>query len=183
MIQRFISRIKKRTKRQSILLILKREEFKSLFNEHFDPLRNYIYYRCGDAELATDIAQDVFMKLWEKQLDKPPKELVGLLYKMAKDAFISKYRRSQTEQEFIARPPDQGENQSPEEELNYKELKNSYEKALREMPEIQREVFLMSRNDELKYHEIADRLELSIKAVEKRMRNALQFLREALAVS
>ncbi|WP_430814329.1 RNA polymerase sigma factor [Carboxylicivirga sp. RSCT41] len=161
---------------------MKREDFKRLFNEHFDPLRNYIYYRCGDAELATDIAQDVFMKLWEKQLDKPPEELLGLLYKMAKDAFISKYRRSKTEQEFIARPPDKDEIQSPEEELSYKELKQSYERALKEMPEIQREVFLMSRNEELKYHEIADRLELSIKAVEKRMKNALQFLRQALAV-
>jgi len=163
---------------------LKREDFKSLFNEHFDPLRNYIYYRCGDAELATDIAQDVFMKLWEKQLDKPPKELVGLLYKMAKDAFISKHRRSKTEQAFIARPPDNNdEAQSPEEELNYKELKRTYERALKEMPEIQREVFLMSRMEELKYHEIAERLELSIKAVEKRMKNALQFLRQALAVT
>ncbi|WP_221932422.1 RNA polymerase sigma-70 factor [Carboxylicivirga sp. M1479] len=161
---------------------MNREEFKKLFDEHFDALRNYIYYRCSDTELATDIAQDTFMKLWEKQIDKPPKELIGLLYKMAKDAFISKYRRQQTEQAFIARPPDITESQSPEETLNYKELKNNYERALKEMPEIQREVFLMSRMEELKYHEIAERLELSIKAVEKRMTNALHFLRQALAV-
>lgn len=161
---------------------MKREDFKSLFNEHFESLRNYIYYRCGDAELATDIAQDVFMKLWEKQLDKPPKELVGLLYKMAKDAFISKYRRSKTEQEYVARPPDNTESQSPEEEMSYKELTTTYERALKEMPEIQREVFLMSRMEELKYKEIAERLDLSIKAVEKRMKNALLFLRQALAV-
>lgn len=159
-----------------------REEFKKLFNEHFDQLRNYIYYRCGDAELATDIAQEVFMKLWEKQPAQAPKELIGLLYKMAKDAFISKYRRNKMEQEFNARPPNNAESQSPEEEMSYKELKSTYERALKEMPEIQREVFLMSRMDELKYHEIADRLELSIKAVEKRMKNALHFLREALAV-
>lgn len=159
-----------------------REEFKSLFDEHFDPLRNYLYYRCGDADLATDIAQDTFMKLWEKQLDRPPKELVGLLYKMAKDAFISKHRRQQVEQKYIAKPPDKEESLSPEDELSYKELNQNYEKALKEMPEIQREVFLMSRMDELKYHEIAERLELSVKAVEKRMKNALQFLREALTV-
>lgn len=161
---------------------MKREDFKRLFDEQFDHLRNFIYYRCGDAELATDIVQDVFLKLWEKQLDKRPEELVGLLYKMAKDALVSKYRHSQTEQSFRARPPDDSSSQTPEEAISYEELKTNYEKALRRMPEKQREVFLMSRNDELKYHEIAQRLELSIKAVEKRMKHALQFLREALAV-
>ncbi len=161
---------------------MKREDFKRLFDEHFDSLRNYLYYRCGDEELATDVVQDVFLKLWEKQLDKPPEELVGLLYKMAKDALISKFRRSQTEQAFKARPPDEDSNQSTEETIHYKELKANYEKALSRMPEKQREVFLMSRNDELKYQEIAQRLELSVKAVEKRMKNALQFLREALSI-
>jgi len=161
---------------------LRREDFKHLFVKHFDPLRNYIYYRCGDAELATDIAQEAFMKLWEKQLDKPPEELVGLLYKIAKDNFISKHRRQKVEQEYTAKPPDSETSQTPEEELHYQELKTSYEKALKDMPEIQREVFLMSRMDELKYHEIAERLELSVKAVEKRMKNALQFLRQSLTL-
>ncbi len=116
-----------------------------------------------------------------KQLDKQPEELVGLLYKMAKNTLISKYRHNQIEQAFIARTPAAESSQSPEEAMNYKELKTNYEQALSRMPPKQREVFLMSRYEELKYHEIAQRLELSIKAVEKRMKNALQFLREALA--
>lgn len=161
---------------------MKGEDFKRLFDEHFDALRNYLYYRCGDEELATDVTQDVFLKLWEKQLDKRPEEVLGLLYKMAKDALVSKYRHRQTEQAFKAQPPDNNSHQSTEEDIDYKELKANYEKALSKMPGIQREVFLMSRNDELKYHEIAQRLDLSIKAVEKRMKHALQFLREALAV-
>ncbi|WP_439182087.1 RNA polymerase sigma-70 factor [Carboxylicivirga taeanensis] len=160
---------------------MKREDFKRLFDEHFDTLRNFLYYRSGDTDMATDVAQDVFLKIWMKQLDKQPEELVGLLYKMAKNTLISKYRHNQIEQAFIARTPAAESSQSPEEAMNYKELKTNYEQALSRMPPKQREVFLMSRYEELKYHEIAQRLELSIKAVEKRMKNALQFLREALA--
>jgi RNA polymerase sigma-70 factor (ECF subfamily) len=48
------------------------------------------------------------------------------------------------------------------------------------MPEIQRVVFLMNRNDEMKYQEIAECLQLSVKAVEKRMSGALQYLRTQL---
>ena len=162
---------------------MRREDFKSLFDTHFDALRNYLYYRYGDADLATDIAQEAFLKLWEKQINKPPEELIKLLYKIAKDDLISKLRRQQVEMKFNTRPPDKTKSITPEEELNYKELKSRYERALKEMPEIQREVFLMSRNDDLKYHEIANQLDLSIKAVEKRMKNALQYLREALTIS
>jgi RNA polymerase sigma-70 factor (ECF subfamily) len=69
---------------------------------------------------------------------------------------------------------------SPDEELAFEELASSYAKALEKMPETQRVVFLMSRNDELKYSEIATCLDISVKAVEKRMSAALQFLRTEL---
>ncbi len=159
---------------------LTRENFKILFDENFDKLRNFVYYRCCDTEVATDIAQEVFMKVWERQVDKPPKEVVPLLYKIARDILVSRYRHEEVEKRFQAEPPPNDHHPSPEEELQYEELKATYEEALSEMPESQREVFLMSRNDELKYNEIAERLELSVKAIEKRMRGALQFLRVKL---
>ena len=159
---------------------MKREDFKELFDEHFDPLRNYMYYRSGDQELATDIAQESFMKLWEKQLSKPPKELIGLLYKMAGDLFISKHRHQKVVQNFAMQVDSHQASHSPEDELRYKELKGQYEIALNALPDNQRIVFLMSRMDELKYQEIADRLQLSVKSIEKRMTQALKHLRKAL---
>ncbi len=160
-----------------------REIFKQLFDAHFESLRKYMYYRCGDAELATDIAQEVFMKIWEKQRKESPPELKALLYKMANDAFISRYRHQKTEQEFKAIVQEEEQSDSPEDAMQYKELQHQYEQALNAMPDIQREVFLLSRMEELKYHEIADRLAISVKAVEKRMKHALQFLRNALATA
>ena len=69
---------------------------------------------------------------------------------------------------------------SPEEMLMFEELQKNYEKALLQLPEKQRIVFLMSRIDQMKYHEIAERLGLSVKAVEKRMTLALAYFRKVI---
>lgn len=156
------------------------EEFKLLFDKYFDSIRNYIYYRSRDEELATDIAQDSFMKLWEKNLDFNEKPLRSLLYKIAGDLFISKYRREKVAQKYLVKLEPAINDHSPEDQLAYKELTSKYETALEELSEKQRTVFLMSRMEGLKYQEIADRLELSVKAVEKRMSYALSYLRNAL---
>jgi len=153
------------------------QEFKLLFDQNFDAIRNYIYYRSGDADLSTDIVQDVFMRLWEKQIEYRKKENVGLLYKMANDEFVSLYRRKQLEINYTKSLSFKLDGISPEEELQYKELQLMYEDALSNLTEQQRTVFLMSRKDGLKYHEIAERLGISIKAVEKRMKHALDFFK------
>lgn len=143
-------------------------------------MRNYIYYRSGDVETATDIAQDTFLRIWEKQ-PSDHKNLTGLLFKIASDQFISQYRREKVLSKFRlnARPDQTG--RSPEDQLIFEETKDRYEVALARLPEKQRTVFLMSRMEQLKYHEIADKLGLSVKAVEKRMNLALSFLKQAIA--
>ncbi|MFB6317351.1 RNA polymerase sigma factor [Saccharicrinis sp. FJH54] len=159
---------------------MSREEFKFIFDKYFDTIRNYIYYRCGDAELATDIAQDTFLKIWEKQLEYIPGKIVGLLYKIASDLFISRYRHDALQIKFRNSITIEQVDNTPEDDLAYRELQHKYETALANLSEKQRVVFLMSRNEGLKYHEIAERLDLSVKAVEKRMKIALDYLRENL---
>lgn len=157
-----------------------REAFKKVFDQHFDDIRNYIYFRSGDTDMATDIAQDAFLKLWEKRSKVYPGKEKGWLYKIAGDLFVSQYRRKQ----FMSKMEDgmqlEVPDASPEETMVFEELKQKYEKVLGKLPEQQRVVFLMSRVDDLKYHEIAERLGISIKAVEKRMSAALARFRSSL---
>lgn len=157
-----------------------REEFKKLFDTYFDDLRRYILYRSGDEELATDIAQETFMRIWEKQMVIDQSTVKGLLFKIAGNLFISHYRKDQVANRFFKTYKPSGLALSPEEQVNFNELKNAYEKALTTMPEKQRVVFLMSRIDELTYKEIAENLNLSVKAIEKRMNLALDHLKRNL---
>ncbi len=157
-----------------------REHFKKLFDEWFDPVRSYIYYRSGDAELSTDIAQETFLRLWEKQLAPEPGKEKGLLFKIAHDLFVSTYRKQQVAGRYEKQMRFSLSETVQDDSLEYNELKQRYEKALCQMPEKQRVVFLMSRAEELKYQEIAERLGLSVKAVEKRMNLALTYLKNRL---
>jgi RNA polymerase sigma-70 factor (ECF subfamily) len=69
---------------------------------------------------------------------------------------------------------------TPEDELHFQELKQKYEVALSQLTENQRITFLMNRMEGLTYREIAIRLDISQKAVEKRMSLALASLKEEL---
>jgi len=159
---------------------LEREQFKTLFDNHFDEVRNYVYYRSGNTELATDIAQETFLKIWEKQFNLEDKHLKRLLFKIAGDLFISSYRKQKMMTNFQFNNKQTDHSPSPEEQLQFVELKNQYNLALAQMPEKQRTVFLMSRFDKMKYTEIAESLGLSVKAIEKRMSLALSFLKVKL---
>lgn len=156
-----------------------KESFKELFDTYFDSVRNYIFYRSGDTELATDIAQETFMKIWEKKFENIGK-IKALLFKIAGDLFINQYRKQQTSIKFKRSIEMNEDEYTPEEELEYNELKRKYEKALSSLPEKQRMVFLMSRYDGLKYQEISERLKISVKTVEKRMSKTLSYMREHL---
>ncbi len=157
-----------------------KEQFKEIFDSYFDTVRNYIYYRSGDQELATDIAQEAFMRIWEKQLKPDKNKTKALLFKIAGDLFISNYRKQKTEQNFKLNLKPEVNFETPEDKISFEELRENYGLALQQLPEKQRVVFLMSRMDEMTYTEIADNIGLSVKAVEKRMTKALAYLKKVL---
>jgi len=156
---------------------LTQEEFKDLFDMHFAPVRNYVFYRSGNSDVATDIAQETFLKIWEKQNAIQPEKVKGLLFKIAGDLFVSHYRKEKRSFQFFKHYLFEEKGDSPEDIFAFNQLKETYEKALVKMPEKQRIVFLMSRVENLKYLEISEMLGLSVKAVEKRMTSALAHLR------
>lgn len=159
---------------------MKKEEFQEMFNAYFGEVRKYVLYRSGNEDVATDIAQETFLKIWEKQTAIDPAKVKGLLLKIAGDLYISQYRRAQLSYNFFNTYRPHHKTETPEDEMHFQELQTAYENALRTMPEKQRDVFLMNRIDELKYWEIAGQLNVSVKAIEKRMSQALEHLKTHL---
>jgi len=159
---------------------LRETEFKDLFNMHFDAIRRYIYYRCSDSELASDIAQDLFVKIWEKNKQVNPLKDKALLYKMASDMLVSRMRRKKIEINYSNSIIIEKSSDLPDKDINIAQLKTSYINALSEMTENTRITYLMSREEDMKYNEIADILGIGVKAVEKRISAALEILRKKL---
>ncbi|MDR2121206.1 MAG: RNA polymerase sigma-70 factor [Tannerella sp.] len=168
--------------RKTIQQMLSRAEFKQLFDTHFDAIRRFVFYRCGDMDTASDVAQDVFLRVWEKRgsltaSGRPE----ALLYKMASDTYVSSRRKASVRMDFErSMTPEEDAEPSPEDELSFAELAAAYALALEQMPEKRRVIFLMSREEGLKYREIAENLHLSVKTVEKHMTAALHFLKSKL---
>lgn len=156
------------------------ESFKKLYDEHFEQVRRYIYYRCGDEALASDVAQDAFFKLWEKRDVVKAETIVEFLYTIARNIHINNFRHEKIKLNFIKKKIDVEHEQRTENEFYFNETKNQLEEVLARMPSKQREVFLLNRMDGIKYAEIAMRLGISEKAIEKRMKNAVIYLKNHL---
>ncbi len=156
-------------------------EFKDVFDRFYRPVKNFLYYKLGDVALAEDLVQEVFLKTWEKRDSIRLETVKSLLYTIASNLANNHYTSSRARFEFeLKENLDHSTQENPQYVLETTEFKTQLEKALAELPEKQRTVFLMSRMDDLTYTEIAERLEISAKAVEKRMHEALVFLRKVL---
>ena len=153
------------------------KDFKMIYDAHFDDLRRYLIYRSGDQDLSKDIAQNIFMKVWTKKIEIASGNIKSLLFKMATDEFISHIRKKKVEKEYtesidlkLIREPDNND--------DLLEKKVLFQKALNQLPEKQKTAFLMNKMQGLTHKEIAEILNLSQKAIEKRIGLALKALKQ-----
>ena len=156
-------------------------DFKKVFDQHYDSVRNFLYYKLGDIDLAEDLVQEVFMKTWEKRDSIKIETVQNLLFTIAKHLAINHLKSAKVRFEFHLKDErERTTNESPDFYIEKDEFALQLEKAIAALPENQRIVFLMNRIEELTYNEIADRIGISVKAVEKRMHEALEQLRKTI---
>ena len=133
--------------------------------------------------IAEDIVQDVYLKFWKKHENlKPDLAAKPYLYVAVKNTSLnhikSAKRNSNVEDEqanviFV-------NNETAIDKMEFEELEQKILDAINELPPKCREVFRLSRYEELSYKEIAESLDISVKTVENQMGKALKRLRESL---
>ncbi len=154
--------------------------FTAIFKEYAKTLRNYLYYKTGNMGLSGDLTQEAFAKLWQNCKAVLPESAKGYVFKTANNLLINEYNHQKVVLKFQQKPQQTISRESPEFLMEEQELKEQLEAAISALSEKQRVVFLLSRVDKKTYKEIAEMLNISRQAVEKRMYNALDALRKVI---
>ncbi len=131
-------------------------------------------------QMAEDIAQDVFMKAWEKRATIRRETVKSLLYTIAGNLSINQLKHRQIVFEHSNALRTSSDYETPQFQMESEEFNRKLQQSLSALPENSRVVFLMNRIEKMTYAEIAERLGISVKAVEKRMHKALTELRKRI---
>jgi len=152
--------------------------FNDVYLKNVQTATNFAYYKCGDRDAALDLVQDAFAKIWEHCSQIEFTKVKTYLLTTVNNLFLNTIKHKKVVMAYAKETPNHDTtNQSPEYLLEEEEFKNKLQKAIASLSEAQREVFLMNRIDGKKYREIAELLDISQKAVEKRMSAALKVLK------
>ncbi|WP_148044212.1 RNA polymerase sigma factor [Sinomicrobium pectinilyticum] len=158
------------------------QSFTEIFNAHYIPLVAYICQYTQDRSEAEDIAQNSFVKLWEKRRElRIHTSLKSYLYSTAYNLFIDKYRQMKKTNDYLENLKEEAlyemSGQSETELMRQLEL---LESAIEELPPKCRNIFILNKKEGFTYKEVAEKLNISVKTVETQMRIAMIKLRERL---
>ncbi|WP_232304870.1 RNA polymerase sigma factor [Maribacter thermophilus] len=156
--------------------VCKESVYSSIFNEYSKTIFNYIYYKFGNEEKASDAVQEAFVKLWENCSKVSPEKAKSFLYTVANNLYLNVIKAEKVRLKYADKTL-RSTNETPEFILEETQFKEKLENALNSLPDNQRSTFLLNRIDGKKYAEIAEMEGVSIKAIEKRMHLALKNLR------
>lgn len=159
-----------------------RESFNAVFRRFYTPMVRFCIRFVGDVDVATEIVQDLFVRLWTgREKLNINTSFESYLLRSVRNASISYINKVRSHEEVHQKlAMEDIDTTDPSEALQSKNLEAAYGQILAAMPEKRREVFLASRFDGLKYAEIAEKLNISVKTVEAHMGAAIKQLREGL---
>lgn len=172
------------TAKVHIMTIGSEAAFEQLFKLHYKALHAYACTILNDNMGAEEIVQQVFLKIWERRERLNIEgSLKAYLYRAVHNDCLNVIKHEKIKHAYKNFATNQLKNET--DHASKKVLLGDLEKKLRialnELPEQCRTIFQMSRFEELRYQEIADRLGLSVKTIENQMGKALKLMRIKLS--
>jgi RNA polymerase sigma-70 factor (ECF subfamily) len=158
-------------------------KFEEIFTHNYKSLCRIAYNLTGDMDVSKDLVQDVFYKLWGRR-DKLTFDTAidNYLKQATTHAAYNFIRQKKTRSGILSQidwltRPAPAENA---ESVTFTELEKEAQMAIDKLPPKCKAIFLLSRREEMKYQEIANHLNISVKTVEHQMGIALNKLRDQL---
>jgi RNA polymerase sigma-70 factor (ECF subfamily) len=165
--------------------------FKQLFDDYYAMLCNIATGYLNNKQLAEEVVDDVFFKIWEnRETLIIHTSIKAYLIKAVYYRCLNCLEQIASERKMLHDTPlEPGRedflyvnHDTPLSGLITRELEEAINLAIDSLPEGCREIFLLSRYDNLKYEEIAGRLNISVNTVKTQMKIALQKLRQKLSL-
>ena len=155
--------------------------FEGIFRQYYGPLTGFARQYVEDGETAEEIVQETFANIWAKLDQTSIRTTVkSYLYGAVRNACLNHLKHKQVVFKHANYERQRGVDSFSVDFLEFDELEEKVRAAFDKLPPKCREVFELSRFEELKYQEIADQLDLSVKTVERHMGKALKIFREEL---
>lgn len=152
--------------------------FSSVFNKYSKDLHDFLYYKFGESFNPKDKVQEAFIKLWENCSKVSPNKAKSFLFTVANNLMLNEAAHQKVVLAYQKMAPIHYTSESPEFIMQENEYMQKLQKAISNLTEAQRTAFLLNRIEGKKHKEIAALLDISTKAVEKRIYGALKKLRQ-----
>ncbi|NIV97129.1 RNA polymerase sigma-70 factor [candidate division KSB1 bacterium] len=160
-----------------------KEAFRAVFMEYQPHLYRYLWLRVRSVEMAEDLVQETFVRLWQtrKKLD-PGHNLEVYLFRIARNLAINTMRTIKRRQTFRFNDElNPLSSISTDDTVEYTQLAQLIDDVILSLPEKSRTAFLLSRYEELSHKEVAAVMGVSVKTVEKHIGKVLEVLKKQLA--
>ncbi len=156
--------------------------FQAMFLKYYPAMCNFARQYLNDHELAEETAQDMFVKIWEKRASLNIETSVKhYFFRSIRNHCLNQIQHEKIKKQY-AKVVLESSHQDINPDQYYLEvdLIERIEKCIESLPPKRKEIFRLSREQGMKYKEIADTLAISVKTVEAQMGLALKHLRDEL---
>ncbi|MEZ4829222.1 MAG: RNA polymerase sigma-70 factor [Bacteroidia bacterium] len=153
------------------------EAFGVIYDRYWPRLYAKAFPILEDREACKDIIQDVFIDLWNKRNDANITHIGAYLHQAVRFQVFKHLRRNNISQKHLLQFQQLNASNSTEETISFNEVCASLYSGINQLPEKCREVFYLSRFEQLSHREIAEKMGISSKTVENHLTKALRRLR------